>query len=58
MVEITWSAKKPEGGVKIKAMWDMACLPVSVKSNPEVDATQVRFFMRHRWQLVTGGAPD
>jgi hypothetical protein len=29
-----------------------------VKSNEEVDATQVRFFTRHRWQLVTGGVPD
>jgi hypothetical protein len=58
MVEITWSAKKPESGVKIKAMWDMGCLPVSVKSNLEVRAKQVRFFMRHRWQLVMGGAPD
>jgi hypothetical protein len=39
-------------------MWDMESLPVSVKSNPDIDVTQVLFFTRHRWQLVTGRAPD
>jgi hypothetical protein len=50
--------RKGKNGVSIKATWDTSCLPVSVKSNSDAETVQVRFFTRHRWQLVTSSAPD